>query len=73
MKEEERFKRSIDSIKDVNGHTLDPKPDPETGWARCLECGRIANIKSDRFWARVSCNTNRTQQEKEGQENAGHL
>ena len=59
FKEEERFKKCIEMIQGTNGHVLEPKPDPVTGWARCLECARMASITSDKFWTRVSCNTNR--------------
>ena len=71
VREKERFKRCIESIKDVNGHILYPEPDPDTGWARCQECGRVPNIKSDRFWSRVSCNTNRPS-EVDGPKGSGH-
>ena len=55
----ERAKRRVDQLIDVNGHRLDTMPDSGSGWVRCHECGRVADIASDKYWSKVSCNQNR--------------
>ena len=34
-------------------------PDSGSGWVRCHECGRVADVASDKYWSKVSCNQNR--------------
>ena len=55
----ERAKRRVDQLVDINGHRLDTMPESGSGWVRCHECGRVADVASEKYWSKVSCNRNR--------------